>query len=103
MKMCSRASAPARRGAIERDDALPSAAVPAKEDLARQAQLAAEPPLLVTTPQYLHTAKVLGIWSLPDRSTPAKRQLEEQLDAAFASTTKKWSSGTGTASGTTAT
>jgi hypothetical protein len=62
----------------------PSAAVPAKEDLARQARLAVEPPLLVTTPQYFHAAKVLGIWSLPDRSTPAKRQLEDQLDAAFA-------------------
>jgi hypothetical protein len=51
----------------------PSAAVPAKEDLARQAKLAVEPPLLVTTPQYItRFRKVLGIWSLPDRSTPAK-------------------------------
>ena len=62
----------------------PSAAVPANEDLARQAQLAVEPPLLVTTPQYIHAAQVFGIWSLPDRSTPAKRQLEDRLDAAFA-------------------
>jgi hypothetical protein len=62
----------------------PSAAVPAKEDMARQARVAEEPPLLVTTPQYFHAARVLGIWSLPDRSTPAKRQIEDQLDAAFA-------------------
>ena len=62
----------------------PSAAVPAKEDVVRQAKIAEEPPLLVTTPQYLHAARVLGIWSLPDRSTPAKRQIEDQLDAAFA-------------------
>ena len=33
---------------------------------------------------YPFAAGVFGIWSLPDRSTPAKRSLEDQLDAAFA-------------------
>jgi hypothetical protein len=62
----------------------PSAGVPSKEDTARQARLAEEPPLIVATPQHIHAAGVFGIWSLPDRSTPAKQQLEDQLDAAFA-------------------
>ncbi|MGA2266859.1 MAG: Tat pathway signal sequence domain protein [Bryobacteraceae bacterium] len=62
----------------------PSASVPAREDAARQAKAAQEPPLLVATPQHLHAARVFGIWGLPDRSTPAKQRLEDQLDAAFA-------------------
>ncbi|MGA3240128.1 MAG: Tat pathway signal sequence domain protein [Bryobacteraceae bacterium] len=62
----------------------PSAGVPSKEDTARQARLAEEPPLIVATPQHIHAAGVFGIWSLPDRSTPARQQLEDQLDAAFA-------------------
>jgi hypothetical protein len=62
----------------------PSAGVPSKEDTAHQAQLAEEPPLIVATPQHIHAAGVFGIWSLPDRSTSAKRQIEDQLDAAFA-------------------
>ena len=61
----------------------PSANVPAKAATAIHARLAQAPPLLVATPQHLHSAKVFGIWSLPDRSTPAKRSLEDQLDAAF--------------------
>jgi hypothetical protein len=55
----------------------PSASVPSKEDTARQAQLSAQPPLLAATPEYLHTTGVFGIWSLPDRSTPTKRSLED--------------------------
>ena len=34
-------------------------------------------------PHYLHSTKVLGIWSLPDRSTAAKRAIEDHLDASF--------------------
>jgi YetA-like protein len=62
----------------------PSAGVPSKENTAHQAHLAEEPPLIVATPQHIHAAGVFGIWSLPDRSTPVKQQLEDQLDAAFA-------------------
>jgi hypothetical protein len=61
----------------------PSAAVPAREDVPRQARIAQEPPLLVATPEHLHSAGVFGIWSLPDRATPAKLPFEDQLDAAF--------------------
>ncbi len=61
----------------------PSAAVPARNETARQAHLAQEPPVLAATPEHVHSARVFGIWSLPDRSTPAKRTIEDKLDAAF--------------------
>jgi exo-rhamnogalacturonan lyase-like protein len=61
----------------------PSAGAPAREDTARQAGLAQQPPLLVVSPQTLHDAKVFGIWSLPDRSSEARRAIEDHLDAAF--------------------
>ncbi len=62
----------------------PSASVPAREISARQAHHGQEPPMLAVTPQQLYAAKVFGIWGLPDRSTPAKKALEDQLDAAVA-------------------
>ena len=62
----------------------PAAAIPTREITAAQAKLAAAPPLLAATPQHLHSTRVFGIWSLPDRSTPAKAQLEDHLEAAFA-------------------
>ena len=62
----------------------PSAAVPARAETVRQAQAAQEPPLLVATPEYLHSVSALGIWSLPDRSTPFKREVEDNLNAALA-------------------
>ena len=36
------------------------------------------------TPRYLHSARVFGIWSLPDRTTAFQRSIEDQLDRAFA-------------------
>jgi YetA-like protein len=61
----------------------PSAAVPAKEELSKQARTNAEPPLLVCSPQHYHAVSAFGVWSLPDRSTPLKRTVEDQLDGAF--------------------
>lgn len=61
----------------------PSASVPSKEDTARQAQLSAQPPLLIPAPEHLHAARAFGIWSLPDRSTPVRKSLEDQIDGAF--------------------
>jgi hypothetical protein len=61
----------------------PSASVPPKAETALHAKLAQQPPLLVAPPQHIHSTKVFGIWSLPDRSTAAKKALEDQLDAAF--------------------
>ena len=61
----------------------PSTAVPSREDHAKQAKLTQQPPLLVAPPEHIHASKVLGIWSLPDRSVAAKVTLENHLDAAF--------------------
>src|SRR5262249_31967355 len=61
----------------------PSAGIVAKEDVVKQASLAQSPPLLVATAEHLHSTSVFGIWSLPDRSTAAKRSMEDLLDAAF--------------------
>jgi hypothetical protein len=61
----------------------PAAGVPTHEDTAHHAALTQQPPLLVASPEYIHSAKVFGIWSLPDRSTPAKAQLEDKLAASF--------------------
>lgn len=55
---------------------------PKNDDLAALAKTANEPPLLVCQPQYYHAASVLGVWSLPDRTTPDKAAMEEQLDRA---------------------
>src|SRR5215471_13792759 len=52
----------------------PSVDVPSKADTARQAHLAQTPPVLMAPPEHLVSAKVFGIWGLPDRSTPQKQQ-----------------------------
>jgi YetA-like protein len=61
----------------------PSGAVPAREETVKQAQANAEPPLLVCTPEHYHQVAAFGPWSLPDRSTPLKRAVEDQLAAAL--------------------
>ncbi len=61
----------------------PSPAVPAKEETAKQARMNAEPPQLVCAPGHYHSVSAFGVWSLPDRSTPLKRTVEEQLDSAL--------------------
>jgi hypothetical protein len=62
----------------------PCTNVPAKDDSVKQVQFAAQPPLLICTPQYLHDQKAFGIWSLQDKTTPFKKSMEEQLDAEMA-------------------
>lgn len=59
-------------------------AVPTREETVKLAQLGAQLPLLVATPQYLHSVRALGIWSLPDKSTPFKKAVEEQLESTLA-------------------
>jgi hypothetical protein len=61
-----------------------SAGVPAREVAAQQAKMNAAPPRLVCSPAQYHAAGAFGVWSLPDRSSPAKKWVEDQLDAAFA-------------------
>ena len=60
----------------------PSPDVPSREVLVSQAQVSSAPPQLVCTPEYLHSVKAFGIWSLPDRSNPAKVWIEDELDGA---------------------
>ena len=59
----------------------PTAGVPTKEDTVKMAAMGAMPPLLVCTPQYLHSAQAFGHWGLEDRSTPVKAAIEQRLDA----------------------
>jgi hypothetical protein len=61
----------------------PSASVPTKAETERHAELAQAPPVLMAPPEHLASAKVFGIWGLPDRSTDQKRQLEDQMVACF--------------------
>jgi hypothetical protein len=62
----------------------PSADVPAKADTVRQSQFGSQPPLLVCTPQYLHSVQALGLWSVQDRSTAIRGAIEDRLDAMLA-------------------
>lgn len=60
-----------------------SSNVPTNEELSNKAFIAAHPPLLIASPQYIHSVKVFGLWSLPDRSSPAKQWIEDKLDKAI--------------------
>ncbi len=51
--------------------------------IATLAKTANEPALLVCEPERYHSTRTLGIWSLPDRSTPDKVAIEDQLDRAW--------------------
>lgn len=57
--------------------------VPDDEELMKQAERVQRPPVLVSDPKYYHEAKVMGEWSLPEKDTPLKKWLEEELDKAF--------------------
>ncbi|HKX31735.1 MAG TPA: Tat pathway signal sequence domain protein, partial [Blastocatellia bacterium] len=59
------------------------AETPPNDNLWRQTQATAQTPRLVCTPDYYHSIPVFGVWSLPDRSTPGKRSIEDQLDRAL--------------------
>jgi hypothetical protein len=61
-----------------------TAAIPTKTETVSLAQTGARPPLLVCTPEHLHAARVFGIWSLPDRSAPLRKAVEENLDSLVA-------------------
>jgi len=59
---------------------LPSGRMPGKEEAVAQNLVANREPLLVCSPEYYHSAGVFGVWSLPDRSTPFKKAVEDNLD-----------------------
>jgi len=54
-------------------------ATPETAMLVKMAAMQAEPPQLMATPEHLHTADVFGDWGLPDRSTPNRAIIENQL------------------------
>lgn len=62
----------------------PSAGLPGKQEIVHQAQSSSQAPLLVCTPEYMHDVSAFGIWSLPQRNTPFKKAVEEQLDGTLA-------------------
>ncbi|SMO53867.1 hypothetical protein [Gracilimonas mengyeensis] len=59
----------------------PTAGVPEKAEMAKMAEEGSKPAMVVASPEYYHSTDMFGMWSLPDRSTPFKRQIEDQLDA----------------------
>ncbi|MFD1956032.1 hypothetical protein ACFSL6_18105 [Paenibacillus thailandensis] len=59
-------------------------ATPTPAELEAIAQYIDSPTQLMCEPGYLRRQGAFGIWSLPDRSTPAKAHLEEKLDGIIA-------------------
>ncbi|HEX8302645.1 Tat pathway signal sequence domain protein [Sphingomonas sp.] len=55
-------------------------ATPARERFANMAGAISKPPRLMATPERIHQAGVFGDWTLPDRSTPMRKAIEEQND-----------------------
>jgi hypothetical protein len=55
--------------------------LPSRAEAVAQAQIGSVQPLLAATPDYIHSTGVFGVWSLPDRSTPFKKNIEDGLDA----------------------
>ena len=51
-----------------------------KEAFAHEATTLASPAFLLPTPEYLHRKEAFGVWSLPDRSTLLRQEVEERLD-----------------------
>ena len=60
------------------------AETPGNEELLKLSRAGAQTPRLVCTPEYYHSIPAFGFWSLPDRSTPGKKWIEQQLDLAIA-------------------
>ena len=57
--------------------------LPDNDHLLELSEIFSNPPRLVSTPEYYYSTNTLGYWSLPDRSSPIKRKLEDQLDMMF--------------------
>ena len=58
----------------------PVAATPTRKRLAEFAEAVRTPPVLVTTPEHLHASGIFGnLWSLVDRSSPARAGIEDRL------------------------
>jgi hypothetical protein len=62
----------------------PTAAVPARAQLAAMAKAGGVRALLAASPAWLQSAKVFGVWDPVDRSTPARAAIEDKLDGVLA-------------------
>lgn len=62
----------------------PVAAWPQREESVAMAREGNVRPMLVTSPEYIYSTGVFGVWSLPDRSTPFKKSIEDGLDSVLA-------------------
>ncbi len=59
-------------------------ATPTRERLVELAAIVRTPPVLMASPEYLHSCEVFGgLWAPVDRSTPAHAKLEDALDWRF--------------------
>ncbi len=62
----------------------PTGNVPTKAEVVALAETATKLPVIATTPEYLHSTGVFGMWSLKDTSTPYKKAIEDGLDSVLA-------------------
>jgi hypothetical protein len=62
----------------------PSAAWPSRAETVAMANAGSQRPVLASTPEYIHSTGVFGVWSLPDRSTAFKKSIEDGLDSVLA-------------------
>jgi len=62
----------------------PGGALPSRAATVAMANAGSQLPLLGCSPEYVHSTGVFGVWSLPDRSTPFKKSIEEGLDSVLA-------------------
>lgn len=58
---------------------LPSKGYAGKEDFAKTSNSLNQNNQLLPTPEYLHSRKAFGVWSLPDNSTPKRAAVEDKL------------------------
>ncbi|WP_117214784.1 Tat pathway signal sequence domain protein [Allorhizocola rhizosphaerae] len=58
-------------------------ATPSGDELAAHAAALNDPALLVASPSHIKKAGVFGDWSLVDRSSPARAEIEDRLDFLF--------------------
>ena len=59
---------------------LPLPAYPGKAGIAACAERLNQEAILLPTPEYLHEKRAFGIWSLPDKSTPQRKKVEDLLE-----------------------
>ena len=59
----------------------PGAALAARADTVNMADAGSRLALIGASPEYIHSTGVFGVWSLPDRSTAFRKEMEDGLDS----------------------